>query len=103
MIIYIVITASIIIFTEKENRKIVISLIVSVSLVFMNLFINIPLLNFTFFLLLILNLFYFLFFILYSKIISPSDYYLFADVDNEIWEDIKVNKTIVEEEESQGD
>ena len=50
-----------------------------------------------------LNLFYFLFFILYSKIISPSDYYLFADVDNEIWENIKVNKTIVEEEESQGD
>ena len=83
---------------DAEQRKVLVSFVFLLSLIVLNTFIDIPIIQFLLFFLMILDLLYIIYVQILPYFYTQRDRLLFVEVANELWEELKVNETIVQEE-----
>ena len=82
---------------NAENRKVLVSVVSLFALIIINVFFYIPLLQFVLFILVIINIYHLIFVYILPYFYTQNDRLLFTEITKEIWEDIKVNDTIIED------
>lgn len=85
--------------SNDKQRKMFSSLIFLTILVFLTIFIYNPVLQFFFFILLILDLFFIIFVQILPFFYTSRESLLFFESESEVWEEVKVPYTIIEEKE----
>ncbi len=86
--------------SSEENRRVLTTIVFLFSLITINLFISIPIIQFLLFILVILDIYYLIYVHILPYFYTRQDKLLFAEIPNEIWETLKVNDTIKEKKEN---
>lgn len=86
--------------SQKEHRKFISSLIFLIILIICTIFIQILVFQYLILLMIVVESFYIIYVHVLPYFYISSDKSLFLEVQNEIWTDIKVNETIIEEKKS---
>ena len=82
---------------NEEDRKLFSSLVLLLVLIITLMVFYIPIIQFILFLLIILDLLYITYVYILPYFFTDTDRLLFMEVAGEIWDDLKVNETIISE------
>jgi len=82
---------------NADNRRVLGSISFIFALIIISIFLYIPIIQFLLLILVIINVYYLMFVHILPQFYAKRDRILFTEITNEIWDDLKVNETMIEE------
>ena len=95
--IFIIVVGVVFIRLNSEDRKLFSSLVLLLTLLLFLMVFYIPVIQFILFVLIILDLIYITYVYILPYFFTDTDRLLFVEVAKEVWDDLKVNETIIQE------
>ena len=97
IIIIVLVLTVVFIRSNADDRRVLVSVAFIFSLIIISIFTYIPIIQFLLLILVIISVFYLMFVHILPLFYARRDRILFTEITAEVWDDLKVNETLVEE------